>query len=226
MLFRRRTPLPLAARLRGLIWPDGGMARASRYVLHRLRRLPDSPRKIARGVMAGVFVNFPPLFGVQFATAALIAWAIGGNLLAALFCTFLTNPLTTPFIVAASLELGWLILGMEGTMGVDAALSSIAAAGNEVWDNALALVSGGTLHWQHTAAFADTILLPYTVGSLPIGIVASALAYAAALPLANAWQRRRAAAAQARIERRLAQRAAALERAAAARTPADPGAGP
>ena len=55
------------------VWPRGGWARAFHYVKHRMRRLPDSPERIARGVWAGVFVTFTPLFGMHFVFAVLLA---------------------------------------------------------------------------------------------------------------------------------------------------------
>jgi uncharacterized protein (DUF2062 family) len=49
-----------------------------------MKRLPDSPERIARGVWAGVFVTFTPLFGMHFIVAALLAKLMKGNILAAL----------------------------------------------------------------------------------------------------------------------------------------------
>jgi len=76
------------------LYPRGGWARAFHYVKHRVRRLPDSPERIARGIWAGVFVTFTPLYTMHFIVAALIARLIQGNILAALMATFFGNPLT------------------------------------------------------------------------------------------------------------------------------------
>jgi hypothetical protein len=54
------------------------------YVMHRLRRLPDPPHKIARGIAAGVFVSFTPS-SVPFHHRGLDRLAAGGNILAALW---------------------------------------------------------------------------------------------------------------------------------------------
>ena len=65
-----------------LLWPRGGWTRAFHYVKHRMKRLPDSPERIARGVWAGVFVTFTPLFGFHFVVAVLLARLLKGNILA------------------------------------------------------------------------------------------------------------------------------------------------
>mgnify|MGYP003905738571 FL=1 len=63
MVFKRREPLGWLAWMREMVYPSGGFRRATRYVIHRMSRLPDEPHRIARGVFAGVFVSFTPLFG-------------------------------------------------------------------------------------------------------------------------------------------------------------------
>ena len=74
------------------IYPKGGLRRAWSYLWHRLRRLPDPPHRIARGVFVGTFANFPPIFGIQMPVAALLAWAVRGNVWAALLGTVFVEP--------------------------------------------------------------------------------------------------------------------------------------
>ena len=114
------------------VWPRGGWRRAGQYVLHRLRRLPDPPHRIGRGVAAGVFISFTPLFGLHLIGAAALAWLIGGNILAALLATFIGNPVTTPFIAVLSVGLGRWMLGAEGHIGPQVIISEIARATGEV----------------------------------------------------------------------------------------------
>lgn len=66
------------------------VVRASR----RLLRLDDTPRRIALGSAAGLFCAPLPMIG-QPLLAALLARLAGGNLLAAVAATFLSNPLTS-----------------------------------------------------------------------------------------------------------------------------------
>ena len=66
MVFKRRNPRTWLRTVAEVFYPRGGWRRAVSYVIHRLRRLPDPPHKIARGVAAGVFVCFTPFFGFHF----------------------------------------------------------------------------------------------------------------------------------------------------------------
>ena len=73
-MFKRRKPLSYAQMWTEMFYPRSGWKRASKYVLHRLRRLPDKPHRVARGWAAGIFVSFTPFFGFHLMGAALIAW--------------------------------------------------------------------------------------------------------------------------------------------------------
>ena len=75
-MFKRRTPKSYLRMLADWVYPKGGWGRAISYVLHRLRRLPDPPHRIARGVAAGVFVCYTPFFGLHFFLAAFLAAAL------------------------------------------------------------------------------------------------------------------------------------------------------
>jgi uncharacterized protein (DUF2062 family) len=66
------------------VYPRGGWARAFEYVKHRVRRLPDTPEKIGRGIWAGVFICFTPMFGLHFVFGAIVARLMRGNIFAAL----------------------------------------------------------------------------------------------------------------------------------------------
>jgi uncharacterized protein (DUF2062 family) len=59
----RRSPWRAAAEA---VYPRGGWRRAIEYIKHRLRRLPDSPEKIGRGMAAGAFISFTPFYGFHF----------------------------------------------------------------------------------------------------------------------------------------------------------------
>ena len=55
--------------MREQVYPRSGFKRATRYVLYRMRRLPDQPHRIARGVFVGSLIGFLPLPGMQFIAA-------------------------------------------------------------------------------------------------------------------------------------------------------------
>lgn len=202
MVFKRRDRRSAAEILVAFVYPRGGFRRATQYVVHRMRRLPDEPHRIARGVFAGTFVNFPPIFGIQFASAALLAYGMRGNILAALLCTFLSNPITTPIIAVISLEMGWWMMGMDKSLDFVTVFAAFADAGSELWRNAKAIFTAEPTRWQDLGVFFKTIYLPYFVGSIIPGLIFSTLAYYVTIPLIRAYQKLRRGKLAERIEKR------------------------
>lgn len=182
-------------------YPRGGWRRASRYIVHRLRRLPDPAHKISRGIAAGVFTSFTPFFGMHFVFSAALAWIMRGNVLAALLATFVGNPLTFPLIAAVSMEFGSFILG-ERTLPLPLVLGSFSDAANDLWRNFVAMFTADTAHWDGLFRFWDRVFLPYLVGSLAPGLVAAIASYFLANPLIAAYQKARLA----RLKKRFAKR--------------------
>ncbi|MFV0473483.1 MAG: DUF2062 domain-containing protein, partial [Pikeienuella sp.] len=73
MVFKRRDRRSWLRIVGESFWPRGGWGRAALYVQHRIRRLPDKPQRIARGISCGVFVSFTPLYGLHFIAAFFVA---------------------------------------------------------------------------------------------------------------------------------------------------------
>ncbi|MBP6736123.1 MAG: DUF2062 domain-containing protein [Rhodobacteraceae bacterium] len=189
MVFRRRTRLTLPERLQALVYPKGGWRRAARYVWVRLTRLPDPPHRIARGIWAGIFVSFTPLFGVHLGLGAVLAFVLRGNVLAALLATMVGNPLSFPVIAVLSIQLGHLLLGNAASAPPAAhILQAFASAGAEVWNNLLAVFLPAKADWGSLASFYDGFFLPYMLGGLIIGGLAATAGYLVALPLIGAYQ--------------------------------------
>jgi uncharacterized protein (DUF2062 family) len=111
MVLGRRTRPHFWKRARELVWPRGGWQRASKYVAHRVRRLPGSPYSIACGFACGASVSFTPLIGLHFVLAAGLSLALGGNLIASAIGTAVGNPWTFPLIWAGIYWLGRVLLG-------------------------------------------------------------------------------------------------------------------
>lgn len=193
------------------VWPRGGWTRAATYISHRLRRLPDEPHRIARGIFAGVFVSFTPFFGAHFILAGLLAYAMRGNILAALLATFAGNPLTTPFIALSSVELGHWMLGIEGGMPLRAIFHAFSNAGFELWSNFKAIFTSDVTRWDRLSAFFRTIFVPYLVGGIAPGILVSLIFYYASIPVVKGYQKLRLSKLKERIERARAAKAARAE---------------
>lgn len=200
-MFKRRNPRSYSQIATQMIYPRGGWRRASQYVMHRIRRLPDQPQRIARGFAAGIFVSFTPLFGFHFMAAALVAWAIRGNIVAALLGTFVGNPLTFPVIAVLSVSLGRWMLGVEGKLQPHRIFEEFTRASRELWDNVLAPFTDATVHWQNFDYFWDNYFLPYIVGGIGPGLVVSVIGYYLTLPVIRAYHKRRARKMAARIAR-------------------------
>lgn len=191
-MFKRRKPRSYSQLATEMIYPRGGWRRASQYVMHRIRRLPDQPQRIARGFAAGIIVSFTPLFGFHFMSGVLVALLIRGNIVAALLGTFVGNPLTFPFIAVLSVGLGRWILGVEGRFQPHLILEEFTKASGEVWNNLLAPFSDRVAHWQNLDHFWDNYFLPYFVGGFFPGLLASVVGYYLTLPLIRAYHKRRA----------------------------------
>ena len=200
MVFKRRNRRGVLRAVGEAFWPRGGWRRATSYVLHRLRRLPDSPHRICMGIACGAFVSFWPTFGLHFLLAALTAFLLRGNILAALLGTFFGNPLTFPIIAVTSMQLGSWILGYEVTMGFGQVMAAIGRASSELAHNLWAPFTGDTVHWGRLSVFFWRVFLPYTLGGTIIGIPCSVALYYLCRPLVLAYQRRRLMRLQQRFE--------------------------
>lgn len=167
MILGRRHRHRRRDRIRHLLWPRRGLKRGLLYVWHRLGRLQDSAHSIALGVACGVMLSFTPLFGLHILLAALLAWALGGNPLAAFFGTFAGNPGTYPLIWLWSYRLGAFLLGTRPAEPV------VVAA----------------LH--HPLGALGDAFLPLLVGGTPLGLIAAAISYLIVRSAVAGYQNRR-----------------------------------
>jgi uncharacterized protein (DUF2062 family) len=184
MIFKRRDKPPFWNRAREIMYPRKGVWRGLSYMGKRMRRLPDSPHKIALGFACGAFASFTPFFGFHFVIAAALAWAVRGNLLASAFGTAVGNPISFPLIATASLQLGWLILGHEEYV-----------------------VEGG-MSFGWLVENVEKIFLPYLVGGILPGLVVAVASYWLLGSIVAAYQERR----RKKLERRAAERQDEIDR--------------
>lgn len=199
-MFKRRAPRNLRQKLVNVFYPGGGWGRSASYVMHRLRRLPDSPERIAKGIAAGVAVSFTPLFGFHFIAAASIAWALRGNIFASLLATFFGNPFTFPMIVVSSIELGSFLLGGGRSVRPREAMQAFAGLWSEVGQNFLAVFTTAPFHWEKMGKFGGDIFLPYLLGGTILGALFGVMAYFLSLPVIRAYRNRRMKKLQQRFE--------------------------
>jgi uncharacterized protein (DUF2062 family) len=212
-MFKRRDPRPVWSAIGRALWPRGGWGRAAIYVKHRLRRLPDTPRKISRGIMAGVITTFTPFYGAHFVVAAALAIVLRGNVMAALLGTFFGNPLTYVPIGVVSLNLGHWMLGTEPAAEMDENIfDKFWGAGRDVFANLWRSLTGAPVDWFATWVFWHDVFFPWLIGGIIPGIFTGIAAYTVSLPLIEAYQRRRRGAVARKLEeirRKAAEKAAA-----------------
>ena len=168
----------------------GGWNRAFEYIKYRLKRLPDSPKRIAVGISAGVFASFTPFYGLHFIIAIIIAKLLRGNILAALSGTFFGNPLTYVPIGIISLNIGHLIMGTNQPAS-DQTIEIFIGAWNDFGDNLVALFVNEPTTWERSVVFLNTVFTPYLVGCIVPGLVVSLLSYYLCFPLILAFKNRR-----------------------------------
>ena len=213
-MFKRRDPKPFLKSVLEALWPRGGWARAFQYVQHRVRRLPDTPEKIARGIWAGVFTTFTPFYGLHFFIAAFFATVMRGNIIASLMATFFGNPLTYVPIGLVSLKTGYWLLGTEMKEGTERSFGGkFVDAGGDLWQNFMHMVMGEPRDWTGLSTFYNEIFFPYLVGGIVPGVIAATVCYYVSVPVIRAYQKRRKGATKAKFEMLKAKAAAkAIER--------------
>lgn len=192
MVFKRRDRRGWLRAAFEFLWPRGGWTRAFHYVKHRVRRLPDSPERIARGIFAGVFTSFTPFYTVHFLVAFLLARLTRGNVLSALLATFFGNPLTYVPIGIVSLNTGYWLLGSKKREDMEHSLGEMFfGAGSDLWFNFRAMFTEAQPDWALLSEFYDEVFFPYMIGCILPGIIAGAVCYCLSVPVIRAYQMRR-----------------------------------
>lgn len=172
MLFRRRQPLSYSTRLRELVWPRKGFSRPFQYFGKRVLRLSATPHAVAAGLVAGIVSSLTPFIGFHFLIAFALAYLISGNMLAAALGTAVGNPLTFPFIWAATWEVGRYLLGQDGPSGPAVDL-------HHLW------------HEFGIAHIWEPVLKPMLVGAIPLAVISTIVVYTCTYIAVDRFQRRR-----------------------------------
>ncbi len=173
MLFRRRQPETLGARIRTILWPRRSFTRSFRYLKKRVLRLNASPHAIAAGFAAGVASSFTPFIGFHFLLAFGIAYLVAGNMASAALGTAVGNPVTFPLIWGATYEVGQYLLTGGLTHGP------------------LPVHLGKALAHMDFAAIWRPVVKPMLIGGLPLGMGAALLAYTLVFAAARSFQKHR-----------------------------------
>lgn len=182
-MFKRRHNITPAQRLREFVWPRAGWHRTTKYVFHRVARLPGTPYSIAAGFACGAAISFTPFVGLHFVLSGLLAWGIRANIVASAIGTVVGNPWTFPFIWIWIYELGtW--LGVDANSHASATFD-FAALFADMLEAALRFDLAYL--WEK----AIPTWWPMLVGSIPTAIVVWFAFYLPLKPLVAAYQIRR-----------------------------------
>lgn len=181
MLFGRHKSPNWREKLRGALWPKRGITRPFVYLAKRLPRLSATPHAIAAGFASGAACSFTPLLGFHFVLSFVVAFIVRGNMLAAALGTIVGNPLTFPFIFAATYETGrWIYSFIDGEKMPDS--EAIESQSEELIERGLFSVDLDQL-WP--------VLTTMMVGAVPLGIITFAVSYIAVRSFVVSMQRAR-----------------------------------
>ncbi|WP_062763024.1 DUF2062 domain-containing protein [Falsirhodobacter sp. alg1] len=187
-MFKRRETFTFWQKLGRTLWPRSGWRRAVQYLWHRVVRLPDDPRRVARGVACGVFAAFGPYLFHDYIIAAALAWVIRGNIFAAIIAAFVQNPLTLPFLAVSGVGLGQYLLGMGEGLPSWQIVAFFAKAAGELLHNFFAIFTDADMRWLSLQLFFQRIYLPYLLGGSILGLAAAIGAYTLVLSLVRAYR--------------------------------------
>jgi uncharacterized protein (DUF2062 family) len=172
MLLKRRKPPTLTESFRVWIWPRRSWLRSGQYVTKRILRLTATPHAVAAGVAVGAFTSFTPFMGLHFILAFILAWIVRGNLLASALGTFVGNPLTFPFIWAATYNIGQFMLNNADVRSAPPDI--VLAMKNEM--NAIFALDGKAA-LDALDQIWEPLLFPMLVGGFVIGLICATPIY-------------------------------------------------
>ena len=168
-MFRRRQKQSPLRHLREFFWPSIGFARSTRYLAHRIGRMPGTPTSIAVGFACGAAIACTPFVGFHLGIALVLAWIIRGSPLAAAIATQIVgNPWTIPFILLGIYHLGAWMLG-------ESSLHRLPAEVNVSYI------------FHHPMQ----VMLPMTLGSIPVAAAVGVISFFPARFLVSRYHRRR-----------------------------------
>ena len=183
MVFKRKKKLTIFKNLKSLFFPERGWKRAIEYISHRIRRLPDTPHRIALGLSFGVLASFSPLFGFHFLLGAFLAYLFSANVFASILGTFFGNPITFPFIAAISVRTGSFVLDRISIIENEQSISG-------TWEFNSEFTSLSVFEKFLVEVYFEK-LIPYSIGGIICGIIAALIVYLLSKPLISSYQKRK-----------------------------------
>jgi len=178
-MFQRRDKPSIFQRLRQFVWPSSGWHRSTRYVFHRVARIPGSAYSLAAGFACGAAISFTPFIGLHFVLSMALAYVIRANVLASAIGTAVGNPWTFPFIWVGVYNVGTWILRADGVDAKQVDFLDVLTESMEAMHR---------LDFEFLAETSGPVLLPMLVGCVPVAIVVWLLFYFPLMPMISKYQ--------------------------------------
>ncbi|HEY9080779.1 DUF2062 domain-containing protein [Magnetovibrio sp.] len=178
-MFQRREKPSILSRVRQFVWPTSGWHRSTRYVFHRVARIPGSAYSLAAGFACGAAISFTPFIGLHFVLSALLALAIRANVLASAIGTAVGNPWTFPFIWIGVYNVGTWILRADGVDAQQVDFLDVLTESMEAMHR---------LDFEFLAETSGPVLWPMLVGCVPVAIAVWFIFYFPLLPMISKYQ--------------------------------------
>jgi uncharacterized protein (DUF2062 family) len=140
--------------------------------LRALLHLEDPPWRIALALAVGVFISCTPFYFFQTLLALLVATLFRLNKVATVAGTWLNLPWFAPFVYAASLRVGTLIVPDRDATSGEALV--------------ILLRQPGDVSWNEAAELLRSVSAALLVGTTIVGVLAAAATYVVALRLIRA----------------------------------------
>ncbi len=178
-MFQRRKKMSPLRRVGEFFWPRAGWRRSTRYVFHRVARIPGSAYSLAAGFACGAAISFTPFIGLHFVLSALLAYVIRANVIASAIGTAVGNPWTFPFIWVGVFNVGNWILRTNGANAQHIDFLNVLSEATKAMHS---------LDFNYLFDTARPVLMPMLVGSVPVTIVVWCLFYFSLRPMISKYQ--------------------------------------
>ena len=149
--------------------------------LRKVVLLEDGPARLARGSAAGIFCSALPVFG-QTLVGLVLAKVIGGNPLASIPWSWISNPLTTVPMWYGGYRIGLILLpGDREPIAYEDLAAMAAAVTDSGWSDGIAAMLG----------MLGDLLLPLWLGCTVMGLAMAIPGYLLIVRVAAGLQARR-----------------------------------
>jgi len=181
-MFKRRQKLSIFQRIRQFFWPTAGWSRSTKYVFHRVARIPGSAYSLAAGFACGAAISFTPFIGLHFVLSALLAYVMRANIIASAIGTVVGNPWTFPFIWVVIYNVGSWMTRAQGVAAKEVDFLQVLTE---------SMAAMHRMDFQYLIDTSGPILWPMLVGSVPAGIIVWIIFFAPLRPMIAKYQKSR-----------------------------------